>query len=1044
MAVHKKADGVYEEIISQKLQKELVDIEPEYKFTEKLDPNEAPAILADYAAKIIKHRLRMVQENEGKISDQIRLVNKLIDVIADDTMDYQNEKVADPGEQLKALLQNNPITKVTKMKASDLIRPVTSIADSSLFTGAGREPNMSSEINKEIASCDRIDMMVSFIRWSGVVLILDELKKFVESGKKLRVITTSYMGATELRAIEELSKLPNTEIKVSFDGDRTRLHAKVYIFHRESGYSTAYVGSSNLTAPAMTSGCEWNVKVTKSDLPEIFSKIEASYSGYWNSKEFEDYSEDKREALKEALSRSGKRDSAVGVKRSFYFDIYPYPYQQAILDKLDAERNIRNSYRNLICAATGTGKTLISAFDYRKQCEIKKKKLKLLFVAHRREILEQSLECYREVLKDSEFGNVFYSGQEADQVDYLFASIDILNSRKFTELNRDYYDYIVLDECHHLAAKSYRTLFDHFTPEFLLGLTATPERMDGENILPYFNNKLAAEIRLPEAINRKLLCPFQYFGVADSVDLSNLKWTRGGYDKSELENVYALNRGIADKRAKLIIQSIYKYVADIDAVKGLVFCVSIEHAKYMTEKLNEVDITTTYLTGSSTDKERMLAKQKLQDGELKFICVVDLYNEGVDIKQINTVLFLRPTESLTVFLQQLGRGLRLAEGKDCLTVLDFIGQANKRYSFENKYASLLQKNNQGMKKEVEAEFPHLPRGCYIKLEKKAKERILSNIRSSLIGKAGVISKLTTFEGDTGTKVSLRRFLDYYSMTPKMIYTHKITVTGTVKNMSGNIDQEMWKKLFRLSSVDSVSCLQYLINHIETIGKLRGADITQKEWSFLKLAYATFIDNCIPKNDEDILLTLKTYLNNNIEYIPEIIDVLQYNFEHVDFLEKNPGLPYENVLYVYSTYTRAQALALLDYWKTSSEGVTRVKDKRATCLFVTLNKGNSYYSPSTAYHDYSINEELFHWQSQNATASNTSVGQRYIHHEEQKEDILLFVREQKDDSYGSVPFMFLGKAKYVSHQGDKPMSIVWKLENKIPAKFIDVTDKLGIG
>lgn len=423
---------------------------------------------------------------------------------------------------------------------------------------------------------------------------------------------------------------------------------------------------------------------------------------------------------------------------------------------------------------------------------------------------------------------------------------------------------------------------------------------------------------------------------------------------------------------------------------------------------------------------------------------MDLYNEGVDIKQINTVLFLRPTESLTVFLQQLGRGLRLSEGKDCLTVLDFIGQANKRYSFENKYASLLQKNNQGMKKEVEAEFPHLPRGCYIKLEKKAKERILSNIRSFLNGKAGVISKLTTFEEDTGTKVSLRRFLDYYSMTPKMIYTHKITVTGTVKNMSSNIDQEMWKKLFRLSSVDSASCLQYLINNIETIGKLRGADITQKEWSFLKLAYATFIDNCVPKNDEDILITLKTYLNNNIEYIPEIIDVLQYSFEHVDFLEKDSGLPYENALYVYSTYTRAQALALLDYWKTSSEGVTRVKDKRATCLFVTLNKGNSYYSPSTAYHDYSINEELFHWQSQNATASNTSVGQRYIHHEEQKEDILLFVREQKDDSYGSVPFMFLGKAKYVSHQGDKPMSIVWKLENKIPAKFIDVTDKLGIG
>lgn len=216
------------------------------------------------------------------------------------------------------------------------------------------------------------------------------------------------------------------------------------------------------------------------------------------------------------------------------------------------------------------------------------------------------------------------------------------------------------------------------------------------------------------------------------------------------------------------------------------------------------------------------------------------------------------------------------------------------------------------------------------------------------------------------------------------------------------------------------------------------------FKFLKLAYATFIDNCAPKNNEDVLTTLNTYFNNNIEYIPEIIDVLCYNFEHIDFIEKNSGLPYENALNVYSTYTRAQALALLDYWKTSSEGVTRVKDKKTTCLFVTLNKGNNYYSPSTAYHDYSINEELFHWQSQNATAANTSVGQRYIHHEEQKENILLFVREQKDDNYGSVPFVFLGKAKYVSHQGDKPMSIVWRLENKIPAKFLEVTDKLGIG
>lgn len=1040
----KRKDGIYEELMSNALRREMSFIAEDEKYIEKLDPEEAPAILADYVAKLIKQRLQLLQEEKSDISEQIKLVNKLIADISETETDYQDDIVADPGEQLKAILSDSPIRKVTRTKAKDLIRPNTSIADTSLFTGAGREPNMSSEINKEIASSDRIDMMVSFIRWSGVVLILDELRKFVESGKKLRIITTTYMGATEFRAVEELAKLPNTEIKVSFDGDRTRLHAKVYIFYRESGYSTAYVGSSNLTAPAMTSGCEWNVKVTKTDLPDVFNKIEASYSGYWNSKDFEDYSLEKRDVLRELLDRSGKREQNTNAKRSFYFDIYPYPYQQAILDKLEADRSIRNSYKNLICAATGTGKTLISAFDYRYQCRIKKRKLKLLFVAHRREILEQSIECYREVLKDSEFGDIFYSGQEPSQIDFLFASVDILNSRKFTELRSDYYDYIVLDECHHLAAKSYKTLFDHFNPEYFLGLTATPERMDGENILPYFNNKLAAEIRLPEAINRKLLCPFQYFGVADSVDLSTLKWTRGGYDKSELENVYVLSRAVADKRAKLIIQSIYKYVADIDDVKGLVFCVSVEHAKYMAEKISEAGIAATYLTGSSTDRERTSAKLKLEKGDLKFICVVDLYNEGVDIKQINTVLFLRPTESLTVFLQQLGRGLRLSEGKDCLTVLDFIGQANKKYSFENKYAALLQKNHQGMKREIENDFPHLPRGCYIKLEKKAKDRILSNIRSSLNGKAGVMSKLCSFTADTGINFSLKEFLKYYNMSPKLIYTHKITATGTIHKQSEYSDPEMWKKLFRLSSVDSSSCLKYLIDHIENVDSLQVENLSPKEIAFLKLTYATFIDGHIPKDDKDLVFTLAEYLVQNKEFMPEIMDVLEYNLDHVDFIERNSELPFENALNVYSTYTRAQALALLDYWNVSSEGVTRVAEKRTTCLFVTLNKGNSYYSPATAYHDYSINEELFHWQSQNKTASHTSVGQRYIHHEEQGENILLFVREQKDDSLGSVPFVFLGKVAYVSHQGDKPMSIIWRLENKIPAKFLDVTDKLGIG
>ena len=1044
MNIFDKKDGIYEEVISDSLNKELKNVDVNKKHTEKMDPVETPDILAEYAANIIKNKLASIQDRSDNLNEQIALINKIIDVVSDDEENYEEDKVSEDGEQLKALLVNDPLADIVGVKASDLVRPITSIADTSLFTGSGREPNMSSEIIKEIESCDQIDMMVSFIRWSGVVLILDKLREFTNSGKKLRIITTSYMGATELKAIDALSKLQNTEIKVSYDGDRTRLHAKVYIFRRNTGYSTAYVGSSNLTAPAMTSGCEWNVKVTKNDLPDVFEKIEGSYNGYWNSKEFELYTEEKRDILREALSRSGKKGSGAGVKRHFYFDLYPYPYQQAILDKLDAEREIRGSYKNLICAATGTGKTIISAFDYKRQCEKSKRKLKLLFIAHRKEILEQSIECYREVLKDSEFAELFFSGNEPGQLDFLFASVDILNSREITRLPEDYYDYIVIDECHHIAADSYKTIFEHFNPKYYLGLTATPERMDNKDILKYFNNRLAAEIRLPEAINRKLLCPFQYFGVSDTVDLDELKWSRGGYEKSELENVYVLSREVADKRAAHIIKSIDKYVQDIDNVKGIAFCVSVAHAEYMAEKFNEAGIPARALTGTTGAKERTDIRMQLELGQIKFVCVVDVYNEGVDIKQVNTVLFLRPTESMTIFLQQLGRGLRLAEGKDCLTVLDFIGQANRKYSFEQKFSALLQAHNQGIKKEIDSDFPHLPRGCFVKLEKKAKEAVLANIKAALNGKKGIISKLENFTDDTGLTFELEKFLEHYEMIPEMIYTHKLTATETLSPKACGTEPNMWKKLYRLSSLDSASVLSYMLRNLPMIDAIDPSELTKKELGYWKILYGTFIDDFKPEDDYNLITNLKTYWRDNRDFITETLGVMNFNLNRIDFIERDPELPYENALKVYSTYTRAQALAALDFWKTSSEGVTRVKEKKTTCLFITLNKGNNYYSPSTAYHDYSINEELFHWQSQNATGANTSVGQRYIHHKEQKENILIFVREQKDGPLGSVPFMFLGKGNFVSYQGEKPMSIIWKLDNKIPAKFLEVTDQLGIG
>lgn len=676
-------DGLYEQIINNSLEKEL-DSTEKLSTTAPIDSAEAAKVLAKYVAEVVEKGLDNIVDNGGDINSQVALANRIISTIICETKEntFHDMTVAKRAEQLLALFDRKNNILALDEKAA-IIRPETSIAQSSLFTGAIHEPQMFTELKKEIISCNRIDMLVSFIKWSGLRLIMDELTTFTQNGGELHIITTSYMGATDVKAIEELRKLPNTKIKVSYDTKRTRLHAKTYVFYRDTGFTTAYVGSSNLSNAAISSGLEWNVKVTKKDLPETIDKIEATFESYWNSNEFEYYNEEQKERLSRALKAEKYFDN--NNAEVYTMDIAPYFYQQEILDKLEAERKVRGYHRNLVVAATGTGKTVISALDYKRfRKQNPDKPCRLLFVAHREEILKQSMYTFRAVLKDANFGEMFVGSYKPEGIDNLFISIQTFNSQSFTEkTTSDFYDYIIVDEFHHAAAPTYQKLLSYYNPQILLGLTATPKRMDGKSILPYFNNRIAAEIRLPEAIDRKLLCPFQYFGVTDTVDLDHLKWAAGGYDKGELSRIYTLSGMMANRRADLVVTSLLKYVTDIDDVKGLGFCVTVEHAEFMSNYFNARGIPSMFLTGHSPDEERKEAKARLVKGEVRFIFVVDIYNEGVDIPEVNTVLFLRPTESLTVFLQQLGRGLRLSEDKECLTVLDFIGQANKKYNFED-------------------------------------------------------------------------------------------------------------------------------------------------------------------------------------------------------------------------------------------------------------------------------------------------------------------------------------------------------------------------
>ena len=1044
--------GLYEQVINQLMAAELAQTD-KFPQSAPLDAAESAKVLAKYLAEIIENSLDRYKDG-GSLADQILLVNKLVAWLKQETQEpgLAEFAVPQPAKQLLALLerQNNPLAIDER---TELVRPQSSLAISSLFTGAGNEPSLFSELKKEIASCDRIDLLVSFIKWSGLRMIMDELREFSRNGGQLRVITTSYMGATDVKAIEELRKLAQCEIKISYETKRTRLHAKTYVFYRETGFTTAYVGSSNLSNAAISSGLEWNVKVTAKDLPDTIRKIEHTFESYWNSQEFENYGE--QQAYRLAAALKAERTAGTNSPTSFLFDIHPYPYQQEILDKLEAERKVRGYYKNLLVAATGTGKTVIAALDYKRLCrENPGRPNRLLFVAHREEILKQSVECFRGVLKDLNFGDLFVGSYRPERLDALFVSVQTFNARELEQATTpDYYDYIVVDEFHHAAAPTYQTLLNYYQPRILLGLTATPERMDGKSILDYFDQRIAADIRLPEAIDRKLLSPFQYYGLTDSVDLDTLRWGRGGYEKADLINLYAFSAGVARRRADLIVDSLLKYVTDIEEVIGLGFCVSKEHARFMAEQFNERQIPAMHLTSDSPAEERQSAKDRLIGGELRFLFVVDLYNEGVDIPEINTVLFLRPTESLTVFLQQLGRGLRLAAGKDCLTVLDFIGQAHKKYNFEEKFAALLSNTTRSLQHEIREGFVSVPKGCFIQLERKAQQYILENIRGSFGVRAGLVARLQSFEEESGLPVTLAHFAQYYHLDVRKIFergsfARLCVLAGVRADFQEEVEAELTRALPRLCQIDAPGWIRFLLDYLARMDELDVARLAKPQQLMLQMFYQTVWNEAAQDlGAADVQQNLQRLVAAPVMR-QELLALLQYSLDRVDLVAEPVDLGYVHPLELHCHYSLRQIATAMEYFNYGALqglGVKYFAEKKTDVFFVTLNKSDKDYSPTTMYNDYSINESLFHWQSQSTTSAESATGQRYIHHRQTGNQVLLFVRESKQDEFKTAaPYTFLGRADYVKHEGGKPMNIVWQLSAPIPAKLIKKTNKLVVG
>lgn len=1044
-------EGLYEELVTKLINGKLNELDRN-KFqikTNTIDKAEAAHLLSQHIGKTIKQAFNLIK-GEDILETQIEIANKIILFLKNELKKetFEDDLIETEGKILKAVFTkiDNHFTDLDLHLKE--ITPYTRLIHSELFTGGNSGTTLESELRKEILSSNEIDLLVSFIKWKGIRILEQELRDFTDRGGKLRVITTTYIGATDAKAVEFLSTLKNTEVKISYNTGNERLHAKAYLFRRNTGFHTGYIGSSNFSRSALTDGLEWNLKITTKEVSHIIDKFKKTFETYWQNPEFELYNPTFHNTkLVEALKR-GKFSKEYTIDLA-NFDIKPFHYQSEILEKLEVERTIHHRFRNLLVAATGTGKTIISAFDY-KNYKKNNNSCKLLFIAHRKEILTQARATFQGVLKDNNFGDLWVDGIEPSSNQFVFASVQTLNNRlKDINLSPEYYDFIIVDEVHHISASTYRPIINFFKPKVLLGLTATPERMDGVNILEDFCDRIAAEIRLPEALNQKLLSPFQYFGITDNIDLSNAKWENGKYVASELSNIYTKN----DVRVGQIIANLNKYTTNINDVSAIGFCITQEHAVYMAEKFNLAGLKANYLTSKNSINRDLIRKQ-FKNKDYNYLFVVDIFNEGVDIPEIDTVLFLRPTESLTVFLQQLGRGLRLSDNKDCLTVLDFVGNARPEYDFESKFRALIGKTNHSVQKEIEDNFPHLPLGCSIILEKKAKESILNNIKkATTLNINQLITKIRNFQHQTTLPLTLQNFLDLNHLSIEVIYkkdswSRLCQKAGVINNLESTNEKQIYTAISKKwLSTNSISYFNFILKLAKQDFNIQIECFNESEKTMLLMLH---YDIWQKAGGFETLEKSIRQIGKNKKLVDEIIEVLEILIDQIDFKEIDISLPYQQPLKLHARYTRDQILCAFglntfDKKSPSREGVAENKNLNTEILFINLIKSEEDYSPTTMYDDYAISETLFHWQSQNSSTPEKGKGLTYIEQIKNNKIILLFIREQNKNEMGNTSgYVFIGKSFFVNYEGAKPMNIQWRLEEPIPNYLWNVSAKLSIG
>lgn len=1009
--------GLYESLVTRDLAARL-DRSDLLHTLREVDEADQPDVLARHLAEALRRRL------PNKPADRIRVVNELLDVLA--------EPDEEPLAPIRQLLRLAP-PEGPGVRAITTTRPSTPLSDVALLTNAPGEPGLGHEIKAEIQSADRIDLLCAFVQWHGLRFLEAELKDARDRGVPIRVVTTTYIGGTERRALDRLIEDFGAEVRVQYDARITRLHAKAWLFRRNTGFHTAYVGSSNLSRAALIDGAEWNVRLSATTTGHLLDKFVATFDSYWNSDQFEPYrgaidAERLDLCLTQAKGiREGTRDTIVSG-----LEVRPYPYQAAILDAVRAERESHDRHRNLIVAATGTGKTVMAALDYKSLCRGSTRP-RLLFVAHRREILVQSMRTYREVLGDGTFGDLFVDGSKPQQWQHVFASIQSLTRLDVKSIPPGAFDVVVVDEFHHSSAPTYSKLLEHLAPRELLGLTATPERGDGMDVRAFFGGHVAAELRVWDAIQQGLLSPFHYFGISDGADLRNISWKAGRYDISELERVYTGN----DARVRMVLNQLQGKVLEPRLMKAIGFCISVAHAQFMAASFTKAGLPSVALSGNSSSEQRDRAIAALKAGEICAIFTVDIFNEGVDIPEMDTILLLRPTDSPTIYLQQLGRGLRTHPGKDVLTVLDFIAQHRREYRLDLRFRALTGHRGHRLQEQAEQGFPQLPSGCQIVLDRVAQNAVLENLRANLERRwPALVNDLRAEPTD-----SLGSFLKDHGLDLSQVirpsqdrsWTHLRAGAGLIPAIN-EPESRLLRRMRAFTHVNDPLRAHGYRQLVEPDARTMDSQLARM------LFYSLWPDGGGFTSVEQGLSTLKDHRNVRDE-IEQIVDLVFSNSH--ELTTPLAGELADIPLRTHASYTREEILAGLGHATLKKlpshfrEGVlaTEVNGAPVDALFVTLKKSEAEYSPSTLYRDYPISRDLFHWESQSTTSADSPTGRRYL---TGGSIPLLFVRQQRKSDFGTSPYVFLGPATYVSHTGSKPVAITWKLQRPMPAEMFTET------